>query len=823
MDATTSTTSKPSNLQAYKDRVKKAAEAEGHELYEANERRWEVREKIKGYYEARATIRIRAGEIDCHGEEKKKYAPSDEEKAAIEAELPTLGLPNSIVASDAEFEDMRNKLRDLFREIPKGSGKWVTTAKFIAAYPIRGMSRKEIVTVHVRYENVSDGKKFFVFQTLYDVRGERTWRPMEPDLEFLPFWKPEKSRDKGSIMVHEGAGKAAFVDDLLNDPERREERELHPWAEELACYEHWGAVTGALAMQRCDYSELRREQIDGGSVVYVCDNDHKGKQASKAFSRCWGKRMGVIMFDKPFPPGWDLANPPPKDLFDEHGNVKLRLNDLIRSGTWATKIVGKKRQGSPMYELTGEFEEEWAHSVEPEMYINIQRPQLRYSNKNFINSVAEYAHNGANVIDLVKQVTATKAEALVYEPGLGTGFCHVDGLRRFNIHYAPRFQPYRKSQPPDLTPWTDFLAYLFPDPVHRREVIRWAATLLVKRGRKMKYGLLLVSDNIQGVGKTTFAQFIGMVLGWHNVSLPDENNIVGRFNGWAQVELAIVEEIYSGHSFVAYNKLKAVVSNEAIYVELKNIEQYKIKNHIHVIACSNSMKALRLDDADRRWFVPRVINRKRSPEDWRRLREWFDDEGPRKIYHWACQELERYSAVEASEEAPWSDAKEEMIDEQRQSQGVIDVAGALTFVKLLYEKYRMPEGSSERLEIENQLGTMATKLSTDHAHVVTLHDLARYQNAVIMFDSHGVEGMKRRSDRDRAEAHLEKPKTVDDVARRLGFFVGKERSRIHWERSFHGRVISLDEVLAQTPVEDLARAKVPVIDLRRLIDQLWPL
>ena len=816
MDATTSTTSKPSNLQAYQERVKKAAEAEGLRFYQANERRWEIQDEIAGYHEARATIRIRAGKIDCYGEEEEKYAPSDEEKAAIEAELPMLGLPESIIASDAEFRDLKNGLRDWVKE---ASGKWVTTAKLIDAWPIRGTSREEIVFVQVRYENASDGKKFFVSQTLYDVKGERKWRMMEPDLDLLPFWKPEKSRSKAAIMVHEGAGKAAFIDDLVNDPERREELELHPWAEELARYEHWGAVTGARSMHRCDFSELRR---DGGEVVYVCDNDHNGKQAARVFSQCWGKRLGVIMFDQPFTPGWDLANPLPKALFDDHGNVRLRLNDLIRSGTWATKIVGKKRQGSPIYALTREFEEEWAHSVTPEMYINIRRPQLRYNDKSFIHSVADFAHDGAKVIELVKMVTATKSEALVYEPGLGTGFCHVDGLRCFNIHHAPIFQPYRKSQLPDLTPWTDFLAYLFPDPVHRREVIRWAATKIVKRGRKMKYGLLLVSD-IQGVGKTTFAMFIGSALGSHNVSLPRESDITGRFNGWAQVELAIIEEIYSGHSFVMYNKLKDVLSNDAIEIDMKNVHQYKIKNHIHVIACSNSMKALRLDDTDRRWFVPRVTNRKRSPEDWRLLRQWFDDEGPRKIHHWALKELEKYPAVEAGVDAPWTDAKEEMIDEQRQSQGVIDVAGALTFVKLLYEKYQMPEGSSERLEIENQLGKMETNLGTDRAHIVILDDLARSKNTVIMFDSHGVEGMKRRRDRDRADAHLEKPKTVADVAKRLGFFVGKERSRIHWERSFNGRVISLDEVLAQTPVGDLARARVNVIDLRKLMDQLWPL
>ncbi len=85
-------------------------------------------------------------------------------------------------------------------------------------------------------------------------------------------------------MVHEGAKAAQTVDDLLNNPERRDQKKAHPWADELGNYEHWGIIGGALATHRSDFDELKSEKIQG-HVVYACDCDFNGKQAVPTFSQ----------------------------------------------------------------------------------------------------------------------------------------------------------------------------------------------------------------------------------------------------------------------------------------------------------------------------------------------------------------------------------------------------------------------------------------------------------------------------------------------------------------------------------------------------------
>ena len=46
-------------------------------------------------------------------------------------------------------------------------------------------------------------------------------------------------------MAHEGIGKAAEIDDLVNNPEQREKINSTPQAEDLHDYERWSGVAGA--------------------------------------------------------------------------------------------------------------------------------------------------------------------------------------------------------------------------------------------------------------------------------------------------------------------------------------------------------------------------------------------------------------------------------------------------------------------------------------------------------------------------------------------------------------------------------------------------
>ena len=156
----------------------------------------------------------------------------------------------------------------------------------------------------------------------------------------------------------------------------------------------------------------------------------------------------------------------------------------------------------------------------------------------------------------------------------------------------------------DAARWHDFLRRLFPVAADRHEVERWCATFIARPDIRILYSMLLISLT-HGVGKTTLGTILARLAGMWNVSHPNETAVCNtQFNSWkAHKRLAIVNEIYSGHSRAAYDKLKETITDDKVYVKEKNVPAYDIENWVHIFACSNSLKALHLDDEDRRWLV----------------------------------------------------------------------------------------------------------------------------------------------------------------------------------------------------------------------------
>ena len=206
-----------------------------------------------------------------------------------------------------------------------------------------------------------------------------------------------------------------------------------------------------------------------GDLVYVCDNDPAGKAAIKTFSRLYGKRLSVIMYTDKFRAGFDLADKMPSWVSEQN----FKLAALKLPATWA------HRQLDRGYALTKDFTEEWVHVIQPELYIHCDAPVLMLNLKEFDHLAACYAHGRVKVSELIKAVAHTQVQTIMYNPGLSRGFhLTAEKKRAFNIHYAPVFQKFDK-EPPDVTPWEDYLTQLFPEQFDRTEVCRWIATLIV--------------------------------------------------------------------------------------------------------------------------------------------------------------------------------------------------------------------------------------------------------------------------------------------------------------------------------------------------------
>jgi hypothetical protein len=190
----------------------------------------------------------------------------------------------------------------------------------------------------------------------------------------------------------------------------------------------------------------------------------------------------------------------------------------------------------------------------------------------------------------------------------------------------------------------------------------------------MRYGLLLVSEQ-QGVGKGTLGEAIlAPLVGRHNFSSPNETALVdSSFNQWAaHKRLILCAEIYSGHSWKAYNKLKGLVTDSEIYINRKNMSEYMTSNWVHVVLCSNHLRALRLDFKDRRWLVPKLTEATRPASYWMEFHKWLVEKGGLgAIREWADDFLATNAPVSTSDHAPMTAAKEEMILENLSEDEVV--------------------------------------------------------------------------------------------------------------------------------------------------------
>lgn len=717
-----------------------------------NFRRFMVKTYRGAYYHEKCLGKIAGdGEITVTD---KAFAPTDAEAAAIKAGLHGISFPQCISATQAHFDD-------LVRSMP-------STSTLYAFYDRR---RGGIIMAQER-ANIEGRKAYVPWSFWSDAR----WRKMEPEGN-LPFWKPrEPTANSKSVMIHEGAKTAAFMHDLTTNPDRREELLKHPWHEELCNYEHWGMIGGALAPHRSDYAELAHERLT--EVIYVCDNDWPGKNALKTVSRCYGAALKGIMFDDRWPLAWDLADPMPASMFAAGGryNGPTLLNQT-QLATWATDTVpNPSGAGRPAMVIRAAFAEEWFHCVTPEVFVHRDWPSNVLTAAEFNNTVKPYSAVD-DTARLVKNDPAGKSGVLKYSPAMKSGiYSNTDGQRYINTHIPSPIKAERLS----AAPFLEFMGHLIPNEEDRGHMLKWVATLIAKPEIKMLYGVLLVSE-MQGVGKGTLGEkILTPLIGPLNVSFPSEEDIVdNNYNYWAaHKRLAVVHEIYAGHSSKAYNKLKSVITDRFIVVNKKYQASYEIENWIHVFACSNSHRAIKISGDDRRWFVPQITEVKQPPAYWKRFSEWLTEEGGLgAIKSWAKKYCETEGHVMQGDAAPWSHTKR-LVVEEGYSPGQL-------LVQSFLEKAR--EEFADR--------------------------------PIYMLDVDLVQLIKDRLHDGRQSDRLEKPATVRKLAKALGWFVGEQHSTVAaWgvQRS-RSHVISNNEEMARRLPGELARLQDP-IDVRGLMN-----
>ena len=592
-----------------------------------NHKRFMVKVWHGKYYQEKVVIKLNDdGTISCPDIE---YAPTDQEASAIAAELKNAEWPKTIQFNLANLRQLKQQTSGTF-------------------FSFIDRTTGDYIMVQERLE-LPDGSKHY---RPWVFCADGNWVMMEPD-GLLPFWmQPQPTSQK--IMLHEGP-KSALAASILSSDKN------HPWQKTLSEYEHWGVIGGARSAHRVDYDVLKKAKPL--EVVYVCDNDYEGKTALHTVSQYYGGTLKAVSFGDLFPPAFDMAEPIPANA--------PSLPSLFVPVTWATKNIGKT---TPIYTLREEFQKEWYHTIAPEYFIHKNHPQIRHNETEFNSAVRPFS-DAINTARLMRKTFANKAQTVQYNPAMKPGLYNDTSGSYVNTYLGPFIEPEKG----DIQPFLELIEHLFADPVERLEVLRWIATLVCCPATRMRYGLLLISET-QGVGKTSLFNTLIQLVGPHNTSRPPEHAIVeSQFNAWsAHVRLVVVDEIYSGQSRKAYDRIKPIITEDEIEVNQKHTQPYKIQNWAHIAASSNSVKALHLDDGDRRWLVPKVSEVQKPEEYWNRWHTYRKAGGLSHIMHYLQTFVENHGAVNTGAHAPSTAMKEEVIMASRSAgqQFAQDIAAA---------------------------------------------------------------------------------------------------------------------------------------------------
>jgi len=521
-------------------------------------------------------------------------------------------------------------------------------------------SKNQLIMMQTRRKN-KQGDKVYIPWTFW---SDKQWRACEPDGK-LPLWGINQLTKHEVAFIHEGAKSARNALEFSKSSH-------HPWANHLRNAAHVGWIGGAMNVARTDWGTLKGVQV----AYIVADNDDAGHEAVRAISKNLKCITYLISFGRTFPTGFDLGDDFPEELFDDKGFYHgPSFHDCMGVATWMTDVI-KQEKGRPIIKLRRHAKSIWSYIPDADVFVNEKMPELIYTRQVLDADLAKFSDTNKTSELIIKNQAHGNKRRLTYRPDKATGYI-IDENRNsgaINTHRPGNIKPVKG----DCSPWLEFMEYLVPDKNERHEVMRWCATLIAKPEIRINYALLMVSER-QGIGKTTLGTFIlAPLIGLHNVSFPSEIDICSQFNEWiANKRLAVVNEIYTGQSWKSYNLLKTSITDHQITVNKKFRAQYKIDNWCHIFACSNSLRPLKIDPNDRRWFYPELTNKSWPKQKFIEFREWLDGQGLSIIYQWAIDFADD-DYIHSADIAPRTDSKELLIedslsDEKREARRIASI------------------------------------------------------------------------------------------------------------------------------------------------------
>lgn len=139
-------------------------------------------------------------------------------------------------------------------------------------------------------------------------------------------------------------------------------------------------------------------------------------------------------------------------------------------------------------------------------------------------------------------------------------------------------------------------------------VWKWCARMIQEPHKVAETALVL--RGFQGVGKNTFVDALGVILGGHFLPLDNIDQFLGRFNYHMKNAVLIHgnEAIWGGNK-KQLGTLKAMITEKHRVIEGKNKDAIVVSNFTHLILSSNEDWPVHLDRDDRRFLVLEVSDK----------------------------------------------------------------------------------------------------------------------------------------------------------------------------------------------------------------------
>lgn len=197
--------------------------------------------------------------------------------------------------------------------------------------------------------------------------------------------------------------------------------------------------------------------------------------------------------------------------------------------------------------------------------------------------------------------------ARVFEKMLWPGrpFIYPEGGRTFiNAWKPPKINVIKHANTPFLLKWLEKLfEWNFPDEGGRKIVRQFLAHLIMKPGQKVMWAPIVSS--VQGTGKDSIMASVIRLIGKDMVKQASDDDIKSQFIDLALYQLVIFQETNLRTDWNTANKLKPIITNPDVRVELKGKQPYNSVNHSNLVVLTNAESPIPLEPGDRRWYLYR--------------------------------------------------------------------------------------------------------------------------------------------------------------------------------------------------------------------------